>query len=763
VKKLVRNILREDELDWIREVNPLPPFPLSEKDLYPLIGWSILYDPHKPYGAWHQNGMTFPITKIQGGNVTWLYDNGKKENYDTITTFLSLINNGTWVLVSPEGVLYDPLYAREWKGGTYYSKEDLNESHEWDWARSEKLYNPFDEPLAVIWFDRTINRDEAEVLFGLMSEAGVSSHRSKQNLIKLFMDISKDSYLRIFRSNHYGQHFSIGHYDPHPDASSFDDIKYADVHKDLVGKPYLEYNVSDLFGNTINESDEFDWIRKADPHIPFNQVKRNHKYRVKFTDVFFDALRTCNVPQTMIDELSEVTVVVVLDKALKMKYNISFCNHERKDEVDTIYLTFVDPSSGNLFYSFYVTEDMLTLHDNNITESSEWSWVTDSEPYHDVEFYVGKPLKVSHSTSSVSHPKSDYRIERTAESPEAYNICWDEVIPDNEGAEGVYKVCTRYRATSIIRMFEDGTLSLDLEKLNESEDLQWIKDVNPMDPYQPYVGMKWKVVGISDHTYEIYEIVGLDDEIMSLRWKNDRGGYVELDDYKLVTYFSLVRGGNVEVVYDDINEASDDFDWARGSSLTPLTDYIETYGIEEIDIPNKLVGLRVILSPKSKFYGEGDDSNPIDVEGTITEEETHDNELTIMVDWDNGEFNSYAPSDLDLWVGNIDESEDPLQWIKDVEPEIKLEPNTIYWFKPNLTEDEIIDFAGKITNSDYFSGLLFRLLERPDVVHNGLKYFVVGNRLDELDGWCTSYPIKHVTRDYPSAKLVDARERFGYN
>jgi hypothetical protein len=385
MKNLIKKILREsDELDWIREVNPLPPFPLSEKDLYPLIGWSILYDPHKPYGAWHQNGMTFPITKIQGGNVTWLYDNGKKENYDTITTFLSLINNGTWVLVSPEGVLYDPLYAREWKGGTYYSKEDLNESHEWDWARSEKLYNPFDEPLAVIWFDRTINRDEAEVLFGLMSEAGVSSHRSKQNLIKLFMDISKDSYLRIFRSNHYGQHFSIGHYDPHPDASSFDDIKYADVHKDLVGKPYLEYNVSDLFGNTINESDEFDWIRKADPHIPFNQVKRNHKYRVKFTDVFFDTLRTCNVPQTMIDELSEVTVVVALGKARKMKYNISFCNHEREDEVDTIYLTFVDPSSGNLFYSFYVTEDMLTLHDNNITESSEWSWVTDSEPYHDV-------------------------------------------------------------------------------------------------------------------------------------------------------------------------------------------------------------------------------------------------------------------------------------------------------------------------------------------------------------------------------------------
>jgi hypothetical protein len=520
---------------------------------------------------------------------------------------------------------------------------------EWDWAQSEKLYNPFDEPLAVIWFDRTINRDEAEVLIGLMSEAGVSNHRSKQNLIKLFMDISKDSYLRIFRSNHYGQHFSIGRYDPHPDAPSFDDIKYDDVHKDLVGKPYLEYNVSDLFGNTINESDE-------------------------------------------------------------------------------------------------------------------WSWVTDSEPYHDVEFYVGKPLKVRYDGPKLEDPYSDYRIERTTESPEAYNICWDEVIPDNEGAEGVYRVCTRYRATSIIRMFEDGTLSLDLEKLNESEDLQWIKDVDPMDPYQPYVGMKWKFVCMGyPQAYGIYEIVGLDDEIMSLRWKNDRGGYVELDDYKLVTYFQLVRGGNVEVVYDDINESSDGFDWARGPSLTPLTDYIETYGIEEIDIPNKLVGLRVILSPKSKFYGEGDDSNPIDVEGTITEEETHDNELTIMVDWDNGEFNSYAPSDLDLVVGNISESEDPLQWIKDVEPEIKLEPNTIYWFKPNLTEDEIIDFAGKITNSDYFSGLLFRLLERPDVVETGLKYFVVGNRLDELDGWCTSYPIKHVTRDYPSAKLVDARERFGYN
>ena len=45
-----------------------------------------------------------------------------------------------------------------------------------------------------------------------------------------------------------------------------------------------------------------------------------------------------------------------------------------------------------------------------------------------------------------------YWIEPTNETPEAYHVCWYEHITDNIES----KVCTRFRATSIVRMFNDG-------------------------------------------------------------------------------------------------------------------------------------------------------------------------------------------------------------------------------------------------------------------------------------------------------------------
>jgi len=100
-------------------------------------------------------------------------------------------------------------------------------------------------------------------------------------------------------------------------------------------------------------------------------------------------------------------------------------------------------------------------------------WIKDVEFFHDIENYVGKPLKL---TDHYRIDQFGYRIERTEESPEAYNICWDEVIKDNEGAEMVHKVCTRFRSSTIIQMFESGQIKLDIKRMDESDDLDWVKD-----------------------------------------------------------------------------------------------------------------------------------------------------------------------------------------------------------------------------------------------------------------------------------------------
>ena len=145
MKDLIRKILRESEWDWVDEIDVVPPHPLSEEDLPYLVGWSFLYDEHSHLGRWAHNDKLFKITRVLGDKIYWLYGKGDEENSDSTSSFIKQVNNGYWVLVSPEGVLYDPLYKRDWKGGVYYSKENLNESLDWDWIDEIPVHVPFED------------------------------------------------------------------------------------------------------------------------------------------------------------------------------------------------------------------------------------------------------------------------------------------------------------------------------------------------------------------------------------------------------------------------------------------------------------------------------------------------------------------------------------------------------------------------------------------------------------------------------------------
>lgn len=327
--------------------------------------------------------------------------------------------------------------------------------------------------------------------------------------------------------------------------------------------------------------------------------------------------------------------------------------------------------------------------------------------------------------------------------------------------------------------------------LNESDDFDWIRDTQPWVSFEEaQIGQRYNIEkdeilldalkACDEYEYIYYDSVTA--EVERMEYNEYSSTYCDSENHDRVISLRLTfyneDGINIGYfwvtedmvtlypIYDNINESSDDLDWIRNThTLMPLTDYIETYGIEKIDIPNKLVGLRVMLSPKSEFYDEGYETNPIDVEGTIIEEKAYYDKLPITVNWDNGLNNSYAPIDLDIVFGNINESnENPFQWIEDVPAGIQLEPNTFYYFEPPLTMDEIPLFSDTIQNSNHIKKWLLS-----KVMNNltktgaiGVKYFVTSDNLESnVGGWCTETDIDYAKRMYYRQKPVDARKEFG--
>ena len=116
----------------------------------------------------------------------------------------------------------------------------------------------------------------------------------------------------------------------------------------------------------------------------------------------------------------------------------------------------------------------------------------------------------------------------------------------------------------------------------------------------------------------------------------------------------------------------------------------------------------------------------------------------------------------------IKEELDGFDWIKDVDPGIELEPNTIYWFQPKIKSEEGYRFANRITNSEDIKTWLLEIYGIPQEKHSlddlgGIQYFVTGDVLDNtvsysndwpLVSWCTSTSYNRVTEMYPENKVV---------
>ena len=108
-------------------------------------------------------------------------------------------------------------------------------------------------------------------------------------------------------------------------------------------------------------------------------------------------------------------------------------------------------------------------------------------------------------------------------------------------------------------------------------------------------------------------------------------------------------------------------------------------------------------------------------------------------------------------------TEDEWSWAKEIEPGIKLETNTLYYFEPKLTVDEIEFFGNNITNAPKFKEWLLDIPNRNSSVRTdgGITYFITKPDLPiRVGGFCTETSIDYARRIYPGVKVVYTRQTF---
>lgn len=307
------------------------------------------------------------------------------------------------------------------------------------------------------------------------------------------------------------------------------------------------------------------------------------------------------------------------------------------------------------------------------------------------------------------------------------------------------------------------------DDFNFEDDLDWIREVpdhtsifwtggrvriNPRSKYRNQARGNWGT---------IESIVEDSDGKLWVWVKFDNG------------YRNSYRASDLLDQYNNtVIESSEDFDWIREVPLDVSFEQAEIGKIYRIE-PTE------VLKNALESCGEMDwlyYSNKAEVI-TKSEEEYND----IYCDHESNDVVLalrlrfyYGDREKNFWVSPdmvklyemgevIQETENPLQWIIDEPVGITLQPNTLYYFKPNLTLDEIKLFANGINNSEYIKNFLLRtVLERvyQKGPNGGLKYFVTGEDVnDRTNGWCTETSVEQAISFYPMFNQVDARKEFG--
>lgn len=136
----------------------------------------------------------------------------------------------------------------------------------------------------------------------------------------------------------------------------------------------------------IREHDDFDWVREVPINIPIDTLKIGKLYRIETTEVLRGALDACGKSERLLHAYMGIPA-----KKAKDEYNQVFCDHEREDRVDSVYLEFYDNNHRDLG-SFWVTEDMVKFYflksDIKESEEDDFGWIRDTGNY--IDMFINK-------------------------------------------------------------------------------------------------------------------------------------------------------------------------------------------------------------------------------------------------------------------------------------------------------------------------------------------------------------------------------------
>jgi hypothetical protein len=301
-----------------------------------------------------------------------------------------------------------------------------------------------------------------------------------------------------------------------------------------------------------------------------------------------------------------------------------------------------------------------------------------------------------------------------------------------------------------------------MKLIREHNDFDWVNNDNNLN------GVKIKTpVGKT-----VITIIDDGGRTVLLTW-GEGGRYSSEYDRKTVESF-IARGTWT------LTESTDDFDWIRDT--VPAID--EYNPPKRGDVLICLPGYHADPNEQSELddpeaAGFGYANGRIIVVGEV-EPNLHYPEGKRIVVWPDEEKSKLYWHDdnvcedcgiyglaLTYYMGDKLNESDDFDWIRDIEPGIELKPNTMYYFEPKLTVDEVERFANVISNSDYLKNwMLTKVISRMsgDRLGDNMSYFVTNDSIDEMvSGWClTSNPHQAIRDMYDGYDFVDARKRFNF-